>query len=166
MDSPSDENALCNAVEAALVEGDLHKAVDLCKSLLMSFPQSARCYSLTSSLFKATGNYRKAFDYSSIATGLDTCVATYHLQQGELLYILKDYTQALAAFERASCISRDSNSSRWIGKCLVALERFEEAIGGRVVEVLRRVVVRITAIKGAPPLDVRAAARRRGHSQV
>jgi len=128
MNETHDETALCEEARLALAQGDLHKAADLCKSLLVVFPQSARGYYLTSSLFQATGNYKKAYDYSAIAAGLDTCVVQYHMQQGQMLYMLKDYTAALASFAVASEISNeDSESCRWLGKCCVALERFDEA---------------------------------------
>jgi len=126
---PQDEKELCYEAGLAIAIGDLHKAADLCKSLLVSYPQSARGYHLTSSLFRATGNYKKAYDYSSIATGLDDCVAQYHLQQGQVLFLLKEYEQALAAFERAAATAaqHDSEICCWVGKSLSELERFDEA---------------------------------------
>lgn len=122
------EDVLIEEAQEALKKGDLHKAADLCKSLLIGFPQSARGYHLTSSLFQATGNYKKACDYSSIAAQLDACVAGYHMQQGQMLYILKEYAQAQAAFERALEISGNgAEACRWLGNTLVAQEQFDEA---------------------------------------
>mgnify|MGYP000564790349 CR=1 FL=1 len=122
------EDVLIKEAQEALEKGDLHKAADVCKTLLTGFPQSARGYHLTSSLFQATGNYRKAHDYSAIATELDNCVAGYHMQQGHMLYILKEYAQAQAAFERAVEISgKGAEACRWLGNTLVALERFDDA---------------------------------------
>ncbi len=129
MDSSNNETALCDEATKALAQGDLHKAADLCKSLLVSFPQSARGYHLTASLFQATGNYKKAYDYSSIAAQLDSCVAGYHMQQGQMLYILKEYAQAHEAFERAVELSNNgAEACRWLGNTLVAQERFDEAL--------------------------------------
>jgi predicted TPR repeat methyltransferase len=126
-ESPS-EALLCDEAGKALAEGDLHKAADLCKQLLVGYPSSARGYYLTSSLFQATGNYKKAVDYSAIATGLDSCVVQYHLQQGQMLYLLKEYDEALAAFEKATELSdKAPEACRWVGKCMVALERFADA---------------------------------------
>lgn len=127
--TPSDEETdLCEQATTALAEGNLHKAAEICKSLLVSFPTSARGYALTSSLFQATGNYRKACDYSAIATQLDDCVMQYHLQQGHMLYILKHYEQAEGAFRRAVSLSdEDMEACRWLGNSLAAQERFDEA---------------------------------------
>ncbi|MDX2073093.1 MAG: tetratricopeptide repeat protein [Alphaproteobacteria bacterium] len=128
MTPPQDENLLCDEASAALARGDLHKAADMCKSLLVAFPQSARGYHLTASLFQATGNYKKAYDYSSIAAGLDDRVAQYHMQQGQMLYILKEYAQAGEAFGRAVEISgQAAEPCRLLGNTLVAQERFDEA---------------------------------------
>ena len=129
MDAPQDETALCDEASEALAKGDLHKAADVCKSLLVSFPKSARGYHLTASLFQATGNYKKACDYSSAAAELDSCVAGYHLQQGQMFYILKEYVQAQKAFERAVELSNNNaEACRWLGNTFVALERFDDAL--------------------------------------
>lgn len=122
------EEELYEETDKALKKGDLHRAADLCKSLLTSFPKSAHSYYLTSSLFRATGNYRKAYDYSAIASDLDARVAQYHVQQGEMLLLLKEYAESLMAFQRAAAISdTDKRLCRGMANCLMALERFDEA---------------------------------------
>jgi len=123
-----DESELCEKAHVALATGDLHQAADLCKSLLVSFPRSAKAYHLTSTLFRATGNYKKAHDYSAIAAELDANAISYHIQQGEMLYLMRDFEHALHIFERASKLGEpDSTLCCWMGKCLSELERFEEA---------------------------------------
>lgn len=122
------EMALCEEATQAIACGDLHKAADICKSLLLSFPHSARGYHLTASLFHATGNYKKACDYSGIAASLDDCVVQYHMQQGQMLYILKEYAQAQKSFERVIEISgHDAEACRCLGNTLVAQEKFTDA---------------------------------------
>lgn len=128
MTRPQDEHTLCDEAADALSAGDLHRAADLCKSLLVSYPQSASAYHLTSRLYHATGNVRKACDYSSIAAELDRNVEHYHLQQGQMLFLLKEYEAAQAAFERAVAIAgHGAGACRALANSLVAQERFAEA---------------------------------------
>lgn len=125
-----DESTLYDEALAALARGDLKQASTLCQSLFEGMPISARGYFLMSSLFKATGNYRKAYDYASLATQMDSCVASYHLQQGMILFVLKSYEQAFASFERAASLDgANAEACVWAGDCMKALERYDEAHG-------------------------------------
>ncbi len=123
-----EQSVLCEKAREALNRGDLHGAADACKSLLVNFPDLAQGYHLTSILFQATGNYQKAHDYSAMAAQLDSCVVRYHLQEGQILFIIKEYAQAQAAFERALELeSSRAESYVWLGKSLVAQEKFAQA---------------------------------------
>ncbi len=123
-----DEIALYEQAQEALSRGDLKQASGLCKTLMEQSPTSANAHHLMSSLFKATGNYHKAFDYAQKATQLDGCVAGYHLQQGHVLFALSDYEQAAESFKRAHDLSPDDVEIMvLLGNCMKELEHFDAA---------------------------------------
>lgn len=124
----TDDMTLYEQAVDALSRGDLKQASGLCKMLMEQSPASAQAHHLMSSLFRATGNFRKAYDYASQAAQLDDCVASYHMQQGHLLFALRHFEQAAEAFRRANELAPgDVESLIWLGNCMCELEHFDVA---------------------------------------
>ena len=128
MDQSSKEHALYSQAQYALAQGDLKQAASLCQQLMDGFPESAQAYHLMSSLFRATGNFQKAYDYASLASRMDDCVMQYHMQQGEVLEAMQATDQAMECFKRAQALAgRDPAPFLAMARCLMQVERFDEA---------------------------------------
>ena len=119
---------LYDEAHEALSKGELRQAADLCKQMLDEEPGNPQGYFLMSSLFSAAGNHQKAFDFSALAISMDASVAQFHLQQGHVLYTLKEYAQAQHSFKQVTqLLPTQSEGPLWVANCLAAMERLREA---------------------------------------
>lgn len=94
--------------ETLLEGGDLRKAADLCKEILHSDPGFPYAYHLMASLFKATGTFSRALNFSQMAINMAPDVASFHILQGQVHAAIGDWALAMEAFEKAHALESDS----------------------------------------------------------
>lgn len=82
--------------------GNLRKSADLCKEILDIDPKFAHGYHLMSSLFRSTGDYKKALNFADMAIDILPNEAVFHMQKGQVLFAMSDWEMAKLAFKKAS----------------------------------------------------------------
>lgn len=108
--------------------GELRKSADLCKQILDTDPTFAHGYHLMSSLFRATGNFDKALDFSKKAVHLAPNMPDFYVQQGQILFVLGRWEEAEQVFAKvhAICPNDITPLILWADSC-ARQEKFEQS---------------------------------------
>src|SRR5436309_1904234 len=114
--------------KALLADGDLRQAADICKQMLEADPRFAYGYHLMAALFKTTGNYEKALNFSQMAIELEPSVLSFHMQRGQVLFALAQWEAAGAVFAMGHLLQpQEAMPLIWWADCCARQGRFEEA---------------------------------------
>ena len=87
--------------EQFFFDGKLKECADLCQKMLEVNPNFAHGYYLMGALFKTTGNFSKAIQFSDLAIKHAPNVATFYLQRGHSQFIIDDIAAARISLEQA-----------------------------------------------------------------
>lgn len=109
--------------------GRLKEAADLCQAILNADPQYAHAYYLMGALFKATGNFAKAVQFSDLAIKLSPNVASFHLQRGHSLMCMGKSLEAKPSLERSFELEPHvAITTLLLGDIYTKEKRFDEAM--------------------------------------
>ncbi|WP_297907104.1 CDC27 family protein [uncultured Parabacteroides sp.] len=119
------KNELCYILE---VEGDVHRAIDLCNELIDNNPFSYEYWFMLGRLHSMVGDYEKAIEAFDFALTCDDSDMELKILKAYCLYMNESYEKAIEVYQE---VEGDEEMIRRISplmaECYMKLEKYEDA---------------------------------------